>query len=104
MTTHIFARITFQSPPFKILLITLFGALVLVGCSRSQWIKTDGHEVSKREQLKCLEQVQQQSKGEVFEQGVLEQKINQCLLDKGYKRRPWWLLNDLHWHIKEPTF
>ncbi len=104
MRTPILSRISFRSPPFKILLITLFGGLALMGCSRSQWIQIDGHEVSKTEQLKCAQQVQQQNKEKVFEQDVLEQKIKQCLLDKGYKRRPWWLLNDLHWHIKQPTF
>jgi hypothetical protein len=26
------------------------------------------------------------------------------MLDKGYHRRPWWLLNDRHWHIKQPAY
>jgi len=34
----------------------------------------------------------------------MEQRIEQWMMDKGYHRRPWWLLNDMHWHIKEPAF
>ena len=78
--------------------------LISTGCSRSPWMKTDGHEVAPTEQLECVRQVQYHGQGEVFEQEVLEQRIEQCMLDKGYKRRPWWLLNDLHWHVNEPAY
>ena len=68
-------------------------------------MKTDGHEVGAREQLECVHEVQQfNTQEEVFEQEVLEKRIEQCMLDRGYKRRPWWLLNDLHWHINEPAY
>jgi len=84
----------------SILLLTFFSN----GCSRSPWMKTDGHEVTPREELECVQQVQEHSKGEVLDQEVREQRIEQCMLDKGYARRPWWSLNDLHWHIKKPTY
>jgi len=67
-------------------------------------MKTDGHEVSPTEHLECAKEVQQNSKGEVLEQGVLEKRIEQCMLDKDYHRRPWWLLNDMRWDIKEPAY
>ena len=75
-----------------------------MGCSRSPWMKSDGQEVSPAEHLECAKEVQQVSKSEALEQEVLEQRIEQCLLNRGYHRRPWWLLNDLHWHLKEPAF
>ena len=67
-------------------------------------MKPDGHEVSPNEHVACAQDIQRASKDEVLEQKVLEQRIEQCMLDKGYKRRPWWLLNDLHWHLKEPAY
>ncbi|MDH5429106.1 MAG: hypothetical protein OEY57_13155 [Nitrospirota bacterium] len=87
----------------------LFGVMVVLilinsGCSRSPWIKTDGHEVSPTEHLECAHNIQRHSQGEVLEQEVLTQRVEQCMLDKGYKRRPWWLLNDLRWDIKEPAY
>lgn len=82
----------------------LFLILISTGCSRSPWIKTDGHEVSPTEHLECAHKIQQHSQGEALEQEVLAQRIEQCMLDKGYKRRPWWLLNDLRWDIKEPAY
>ncbi len=78
--------------------------MLTIGCSRSPWMKTDGREVAPSEQSECAKQVQKLSKGEALEQSVLEQRIEQCMLDKGYKPRPWWLFNDLHWHVKEPVF
>ncbi len=91
--------------PYRMYLAAgLFIGLSLVSCSRSPWMKTDGHEVSPTEQLECTNQIQQNSNGEVFEQEVLEQRIEQCMLDKGYQRRPWWLLNDMHWHLKQPAY
>ena len=104
MTTHIVTHIPFQRFSFNIILLSLSLGLLLVGCSRSSWIKTTGQEVTPKEQLECLQDVQKSSKEEAFEQEILEQRIEQCMLDKGYKLRPWWLLNDLHWHIKKPTF
>ena len=86
-------------PYFAILGGMLLLLIISTGCSRSPWMKPDGHELSPTEQLECVRQVQHHSQGEVFEQEVLQQRIEQCMLDKGYKRRPWWLLNDLHWHI-----
>ena len=84
--------------------MTLFLGLSLVGCSRSPWMKPDGHEVTPTEHVECAKQVQRASKEEALEQDVLALRIEQCMLDKGYHRRPWWLLNDLHWDIKEPAY
>ncbi len=84
-----------------------FGLLLglsLFGCSRSPWIKSDGHEVSATEHLECAQEVQQNRKGEELDQKVLEQRIEQCMIDKGYRRRPWWLLNDLHWRVRQPIY
>ena len=84
-----------------------FGLLLglsLVGCSRSPWIKSDGHEVSATEHLECAQEVQQNRKGEEIDQKVLEKRIEQCMIDKGYHRRPWWLLNDLHWRVRQPIY
>jgi hypothetical protein len=67
-------------------------------------MKPDGHEVTPTEQLECVKQIQQYSQGEVLEQAVLEKRIEQCMLDRGYKRRPWWLFNDLRWDVKEPAY
>ncbi len=84
-----------------------FGLLLgfsLFGCSRSPWIKSDGHEVSATEHLECAQEVQQNRKGEEIDQKVLEKRIEQCMIDKGYHRRPWWLLNDLHWRVRQPIY
>lgn len=59
-------------------------------------MKPDGHEVSPNEHVECAKEVQVASKDEVSEEGMLARRIEQGLLDKGYHRRPWWLLNDLH--------
>ena len=104
MTSHLYKRTSLRLPYCIYLAAELFIVLSLVSCSRSPWMKTDGHEVSPREHLECSQQIQQNSNGEVFEQKVLEQRIEQCMLDKGYRRRPWWQLNDMHWHIKNPAF
>ena len=56
-----------------------------------------------KEQLECAHYVHQSDKEEIFDQELLEQRIEQCMLDKGYKHRPWWSLKDLHWDFKEPT-
>ncbi len=87
-----------------------FGLLLglsLFGCSRSPWIKLDGHEVhevSPAEHLECAQEIQQNRKGEEFDQKVIEKRIEQCMMDKGYRRRPWWLLNDLHWKVRQPIY
>ena len=104
LKTRVFLRKVTASLTILVLLL----GLSLTGCSRSQWIKTDeqgeAHELAPREQLECAQQVQQYTKEEAFEQEDIEQRIEQCMVDKGYKRRPWWLLNDLHWHLKEPNY
>jgi hypothetical protein len=84
-----------------------FGLLLglsLFGCSRSPWVKTDEHEVSATEHLECAQEVQQNRKGEELDQKVIEKRIEQCMIDKGYHRRPWWLLNDLHWQVRQPIY
>ena len=75
-----------------------------MGCSRSPWIKPDGHEVSATEHLECAQEVHQKRKGEELDQKVIEKQVEQCMLDKGYRRRPWWLLNDLHWQVRQPVY
>jgi len=89
---------------FPFLAIGLLLGFSILACSRSPWMKPDGHEVSPTEHVKCAQQVQQLSNGEALEQVVLTQRIEQCMLDHGYYRRPWWLLNDLRWDIKEPAY
>lgn len=81
----------------------LFLLILGTGCSRSPWIKSDGGEVSSEEQIECVTLVHRATPAESLNQEALQRRIEQCLLDKGYRRRPWWLLNDLHWHIKEPS-
>ncbi len=93
-----FRNIEAHFPRFSLLGAALLFAFSAIGCSRSAWIQSDGHEVPPREQVECVRQVQEYSKGEILEQELLEHRIEQCMLDKGYKRRPWWLMNDLHWH------
>ncbi len=75
----------------------------LLACSRSPWIRTDGREATPSDQLECAEQIHKRGEGEALDQETLEKRVEQCMLDRGYKRRPWWLFNDLHWHIKEPA-
>ena len=104
MTFHLYKRTSLRLHYCIYLAAGLFIGLSLVSCSRSPWMKTDGLEVSPTEHVECAKQVQQNSKGEVLEQEVLEQRIEQCMLDKGYQRRPWWRLNDMHWHIKQPAY
>lgn len=87
---------TSQFPCLAVLWGILFLILVSCGSSRSPWMKADGHEVGPREQLECVHQVNQTNKGTVLGQKVLKQRIEQCMLDKGYHRRQWWLLNDMH--------
>ena len=103
-----FIHFTYPVSPQSSYSAILGGILSLIlitgGCSRSPWIKTDGHEVSPTEHLECAHDIQQHSQGEALDQEVLTQRIEQCMLDKGYKRRPWWLLNDLRWDIKEPAY
>jgi len=104
MTSHFYKRTSLRFPYYLFLAAGLFISLSLLSCSRSPWMKIDGHEVSPTEHLECAKEVQQNSRGEVFEQRVLEKRIEQCMLDKGYHRRPWWLLNDMRWDIKEPAY
>ncbi len=87
-----------------VIAIGLLLCVASFGCSRSTWMKSDGHEAPPDEQVACVQQINRATKGEVIEQELLQQRIEQCMLDKGYHRRPWWLMNDLHWHIKEPAY
>ena len=95
--------------PSHIPSVTILSSLLLFllfsssGCSRSPWVKPDGHEVSSEEQIECVTLVDRTTRGDNLSQEALQNRIEQCMLDKGYQRRPWWLLNDLHWHIKEPS-
>ena len=99
------SKSTFWSFPSHPIIATSFlFCLLVMGCSRSPWMKADGHEVPPSEQLECVQEVNRASEGEVLGQDILEQRIEQCMLDRGYHRRPWWLMNDLHWHIKEPAY
>ena len=83
-----------------LLLITLLlVGISFLGCSRSPWMRTDGKEATPSEELECAKTIQQGARGEVLDQKVMETRVEQCMLDRGYKRRPWWLLNDLHWDI-----
>jgi hypothetical protein len=102
MTPHLYKRTSPRFPYYIYLAAGLFIGLSLVSCSLSPWIKTDGdeiHEVTPAEQAECVHQVNQASKGEVLDQKTLKQRIEQCMLDKGYHRRQWWELNDLHWNV-----
>ena len=108
MSKHLVAQILLPKFPLSIAALLLLLGLSFSGCSRSAWIRTDvqgvAHEVAPREQLECAQRLQQDTKEWVLEQEIIEQRIEQCMLDKGYQRRPWWLLNDLHWHLKKPNF
>lgn len=104
MTSHTYTCTSIRLPYDIFLTTILFLGLSLIGCSRSPWIKADGHEVSPPEHLECAQQVKTNSHGEGLEQEILKQRIEQCMVDKGYRRRPWWLLNDTHVTIREPTF
>ncbi len=100
-----FLPISFNRARIKGVLITtlLLLSLSFLGCSRSPWVKTDGHEATPSDELECVKTVHDQAGDEVLDQDVIETRVEQCMLDRGYKRRPWWLMNDLHWHIKEPA-
>ena len=102
MMTSIETHASLRRFSFSLLLLILSFGLSLVGCSRSAWVKTNGQEVLPEEQLECAQHVHQTSKEEIVEQEILEKRIEICMLDKGYKHRPWWLLNDLHWHLTGP--
>ncbi len=103
MTTSIETHPPLRRFSFSILILTLSLGLSLTGCKRSLWIKPDGREVLPREQLACAEYVHQSPKEDIVEQEILEQRIEQCMLDKGYQHRPWWSFKDFHWDLKEPT-
>ncbi|GJL51305.1 MAG: hypothetical protein NPIRA01_25320 [Nitrospirales bacterium] len=79
--------------------IILILGLLLTGCSRSAWMKPDGREVSPYEQLTCAEEVREMPGNHALNHDELQPKIESCMEGKGYHRRPWWLLNDLHWNI-----
>lgn len=83
------------------LFFSLLLGLSIVGCSRSLWVKADGHEVSPNEQLECSIHVQEANKSQDYvDQVTLKQQIEQCMINKGYNQRPWWLLNDAHWRAR----
>ncbi|GJL66582.1 MAG: hypothetical protein NPIRA05_15530 [Nitrospirales bacterium] len=62
-------------------------------------MKPDGREVSPYEQLTCAEEVREMPENHALNHDELQPKIESCMEGKGYHRRPWWLLNDLHWDI-----
>ncbi len=74
--------------------------LAISACSRSAWIKSDGHEVAPAEQLACAEEILETEENQVLDHVELQPKIEACMQTKGYHRRPWWLLNDLHWDTR----
>ena len=61
--------------------------LGIAACSRSPWMKPDGHEVSPQEQLVCTQEVQTQIKGQTPTHDEMVAKIETCMIDKGYQRR-----------------
>lgn len=63
-------------------------------------MKSDGHEVAPKEQLACAEEIGGDKANQVLDHDELQPKIEDCMLAKGYHRRPWWLLNDLHWDTR----
>ncbi|GJL61438.1 MAG: hypothetical protein NPIRA04_00920 [Nitrospirales bacterium] len=77
--------------------------LLLTACSRSAWMKPDGREVSPNEQLACAEEIRDMPENHALSHDELQPKIEACMTGKGYHRRPWWLLNDLHWNIRPPS-
>ena len=78
----------------------IIGLFALSGCSRSAWMKSDGREVAPKEQLACAEEIGGDKANQVLDHDELQPKIEDCMLAKGYHRRPWWLLNDLHWDAR----
>ncbi|WP_447971284.1 hypothetical protein [Nitrospira sp. M1] len=83
--------------------VVLAACLTLTACSRSAWMKADGREVSPNEQLTCAEEVGELPENHALNHDELQPKIEACMKGKGYHRRPWWLLNDLHWNISPPS-
>ena len=83
--------------------LTIFVCVMLGACSRSAWMKADGHEVSPNEQLACAEEVRKAPENRALNHDEIQPKIDACMEAKGYHRRPWWLLNDLHWNIRPPS-
>jgi len=86
----------------RVFFMIIFLGVFLVGCSRSPWVKDDGNEVSPKDHVACAQVVQRESQGEFLENEILTERIEKCMVDRGFHRRPWWQLNDLHWHVKEP--
>ena len=80
-----------------ILCLMLF--LFMCGCSRSAWMKLDGNEVSPKEQLSCAEEIGEAPENRSLDYEELQPKIEACMLNKGYQRRPWWHMKDLHWNV-----
>lgn len=74
--------------------------LAISSCSRSAWMKSDGREVAPKEQLACAEEVGGATQNQSLDHDELQPKIEECMQAKGYHRRPWWLLNDLHWEVQ----
>ncbi|MCA9472500.1 MAG: hypothetical protein MRJ96_16760 [Nitrospirales bacterium] len=83
-------------------LCVVFG-VILGACSRSAWMKPDGREVSPNEQLACAEEIREAPENRTLNHDEIQPKIDNCMKAKGYHRRPWWLLNDLHWNITPPS-
>ena len=77
--------------------------LTTSACSRSAWMKEGGREVAPSEQLACAEEVGGAPENHALTHQELQPKIEACMKAKGYHRRPWWLLNDLHWNISPPS-
>ncbi len=55
------SRFSPNRPSIRFGATLLMMAFLLVGCSRSPWVKLDGDEVSPREHVECAQQVQQHS-------------------------------------------
>ena len=77
MPSSEYKRIDFRFRHSTILALGLLMGFSFFACSRSAWIKPDGHEVSPTEQLDCAQHAQENSRGEVLEQ------LEQCMLNKG---------------------
>ena len=66
-------------------------------------MKEDGREVAPNEQLACAEEIGSAPENQALIHHELQPKIEACMKAKGYHRRPWWLLNDLHWNVRPPS-
>ena len=73
-------HVTARDFSFCFLSLFFLIGLSMVGCTRSLWVKSDGHEVSPNEQLECSLHVQETNNGQDYvDQETLKQQIEQCM-------------------------